>query len=135
MIYNLFTLLESAFPSERFFINNSDVITPGVIIPDRCVKIREFTGITSRWHKVARQTIQFICRDVDPVKCRQLAFDIYNFLDNRFGLALPAVTVAGDIFPELKVAQISAIGRPQSIGNDESGRSEFSTNFEFIFTE
>jgi hypothetical protein len=74
-------------------------------------------------------------RDIDPVRARELAYSLYAQLDNRFGLILPAVTVAGELYPEKQIAQISAESTPQSLGTDESGRYEFVTNYRFILNE
>jgi len=135
MIYQLFTYLETEFPTETFKINVKYEELASNSLPDRLVLLRETGGPETAWFKYIQHSLQVLVRDVDAVKARKLSYDIYNKLDNKFGLILPSVTVDSVAHSQLQVAQISADARPSSLGDDENGRVQFSTNYNFIYSE
>jgi len=134
MIYNLHEYLEN-MTTEKIYSNVKQITFPDKSVPDRIVLIQERGAVKKAWLRYTEQSIQVMCRDIDNVKARELAYTIYELLDNRFGLVLPAVTVGTVIYPEFKTAQITASSTPQTLGVDESGRSEFTFDLQFIFNE
>lgn len=134
MIYNIQEYLETELPGETVYSNVKNVVT-GENVPDRIILVQETGGQKRAWLRFTSQSIQIMTRDIDPVKARDLAYQVYETLDNKFGLILPQVTVDGVLYAEKQIAQISAESTPQSLGTDESGRYEFVTNYRFIFSE
>jgi len=90
-------------------------------------------GPTEPWLQYARATVQILSRAVNHVTARTQAWDIYNLLHGKFGLILPAVTVDSTNYSLIHSAQIKAIQDPFSLGIDENGRLEFTTNYEVIW--
>lgn len=131
MIYNFTQLLKDQFPSETIYTNGRLSIG-GAEIPDRNLLVNESGGVERPWIRTKTATVQIIARDRDTVACRDLAYDVFNFLTSRFGLLLPSVIVGGLTYPEFKSAQITAIQLPYNLGSDEEGRIEYSTNYEII---
>jgi hypothetical protein len=134
MIYQLRQDLEDNFPAESIFANMLGKIFPSETVPDRCVLIQESssnppeprTGFTSKG-------LQVISRDLDPVKARKLAWDFFEYLNDKFSIILNTVTIDGNVYPSVFILQISANAEPQSIGYDEQGRAEFTTNYRIIY--
>jgi hypothetical protein len=133
MIYNLVSYLKGEFTTETIFANVINKIYPVAQVPDRCCTLYEDGGSDSPYFRYKQTTIQVISRDKDAVKARELAFKIYNKINSRFGLVLPAVTVGGANFPQVQIAEISANVVPQVLGFDENGRCEYSTNYIVIY--
>jgi len=73
---------------------------------------------------VAR-SVQVLVRDEDSPSANDLAFLIYNLLHGRAEFDLPVITT-GEIYT---IYTIDADSIPQSVGQNESGLFEFSTNF------
>lgn len=135
MIYNLWQYLVTRFPAENIYINVVDKIFPDNQVPDRCVVLREGAGVRTIPFGLITKPVHCIVRDVDPPKARELAFLIYEELKMRLGVVLPQTSVNGQLFPVLQLARLSADGEPQTLGFDESGRVEFSTNFLAVWEE
>jgi hypothetical protein len=133
MIYQLRQDIENNFPGENIFANLINKIDPELILPDRLVQLREETGIVQPRTGYTTKRLQVICRDIDPVKARKLALDIFKYLNDKYSITLPSVTVDGDVYPEVFILQISADAEPQILGEDEEGRPEFTTNFRIIY--
>lgn len=131
MIYNLVQYLKTEFPAEKFYTNVSDI--SGTQVPDRMVHIRETSGDATAWFEYTEQRVQIMTRDIDSPKARDLAYDVYDKINNRFGLILPATTVDGTLYAALQTAEIHSDNLPQSIGYDENGRAEFTTTFRIIY--
>jgi hypothetical protein len=133
MIYNLCKYLENELTGETIFRNNKVKIAPANQIPDRYILVIESPSTRTPWFGYIEQSMQVITRDIDAPKARKLAYDIHDLLKTRFGLILPADTIDGITYPAFQIAQISSISEPQSIGADENGRFEFSTNYKVIY--
>lgn len=133
MIYNLVEYLKNEFPTELFYTNTRIKTATQTVIPDRNALIKETGGPEKPWIQFVRKTVQILTRDkIDP-KARKLAWDIYKKITSRFGLILPAVAVDGVNYPEIQTCQISAIQEPYPLGADESGRIEYTTNYEILY--
>jgi hypothetical protein len=133
MIWNMQRYLELKFPNEIIFANIRYKQFPEDACPDRNVLIIETTGTEGALFKYKQMFLQFISRDIDAVKARSLAELFYNELHGRFGLHLPAVNVGGVVYPEIETGQISSQSTPQSIGEDEGGRPEFSFTMKILY--
>ena len=83
----------------------------------------------SRGLKVDR-TVQFISAEVSRVKAYQTITTVYEFLKNRFIVALPEVTVDSIVYPAVRVAQFIPIQEPGYIGTDENGLHQWSVNIQ-----
>jgi hypothetical protein len=133
MIWNLQRYLELKFPNEIFYVNIRYKQFPDSEVPDRNILIIETTGTEEAWYKYKQVFLQFIARDIDTVKARALAELIYKELHGRFGMHLDAVNVGGNVYPEIETGQISSQSTPQSIGEDEGGRPEFSFTMKILY--
>lgn len=128
ILYNLKQYLKNEFPAETIYAGSrKDGLS------DRTVQIIDNGGTQEPWFEFIAESIQIMVRDVDSPKAYKLAKDIYDKINNRYGLILPANTVGTDVYPEIQTAQISANATPGYIGDDDNGRSEYSTNFRIIF--
>lgn len=134
MIYQFVKYLKTEFPTEVIYTNGRIKLAGQQEIPDRNVLVMESGGVEQAWIQRDIGTVQIITRDFDVIKSRKLAHDIFKKITSRFGLELPTVTVDGTVFPVLKVSQISAIQLPFCLGADESGRIEYTTNYQIYFT-
>lgn len=133
MIYNLVEFLKNEIPTEVFYTNERRKLATQQGIPDRCVLIREGAAPETPWFKFVRKNVQVLVRDKSAPAARKLAWDIMELLTSRFGLIFPVVVVGGDNFPEIQIAQISAIQQPYDLGVDEEGRTEFVNNYQIIY--
>lgn len=133
MIYNLVSFLRGQFPGLKIYINEYKKIFPDEQVPDKIVLVKETGGTITAWFGLIRQAITIIARDIDTPKARELAYDIDSKINNRFGLTLPTITVDGNVFSQIQTLQINASSYTQSIGEDENGRSQFSTTYEIIY--
>jgi hypothetical protein len=129
ILYNLKQYLNDEFPTEKIYAGSKK----GDDMPDRLVQLIDTGGTLSAWFEYVTETIQIIVRDIDSPRAYKLAKDIYDKINNRYGLILPANTVGTDIYTEIQTAQISANQTPGYIGDDEGGRSEYSTNYRIIY--
>jgi len=134
MIYQFVKYLKTEFPTEVIYTNGRILLAGQQEIPDRNILVMESGGTEQPWIQRDMQTVQILTRDFDVAKSRKLAHDIFKKITSRFGLELPAVTVNGEIFAKMKVSQISAIQLPFCLGADESGRIEYTTNYQIYFT-
>lgn len=135
MIYNLaFKYLETLMPTETIFVNARQKIFPAKKVPDRNILLTEYGGSPVYAENDFRnQTIQVLTRDISTVGARQLAFKCYGYLHKHFGYTFPAITIDGDVFPEIFINQISANAIPQSLGFDENGLAEFVANYRVFY--
>lgn len=133
MIYNLTEYLMTKFPAEAIRANIRGKLAGTTQVPERIAYIQETGGSIEAWLTFATQSIQIITRDVDVTGARTLAFLIFDEINSTFGLILPAVTVDGELHPQIQVAQISANSLPQCLGDDANGRVEFSTNYRVLY--
>ena len=133
MIFQLQQYLEAYFPTESIFSNLAIKVDSAVILPDRLVIISEGPGTTQPRTGYTNKGLHVFTRDIDPVKARKLAYDIFGYLNDTYSLSLSAITVDGDVYPAMDILQISANGDPQSIGFDDEGRAEWTTNYRVIF--
>ncbi len=135
MFYNFVKYLKNQFSSESIYTNIYFKQSTQSELPNRLMLVRETGGAETVWFNFARKTIQVITRDIDVTKARKLAWDVYElFMDKgQFGLILPANTVDSVTYPSVQTAQINALQIPTSLGEDDEGRSEFSTNYQVIY--
>jgi hypothetical protein len=133
MIWQLQRYLELLFPNEIFYVNMRYRQFPDSEVPDRNILIQEMTGTENAWYKWKQKILQFVIRDIDQVSAKALTDIIYNELHGRFGLELPGVTVGAIVYPKIKTGQISSQTTPQSLGEDENGRPEFSFTMKILY--
>ena len=124
-------LLKTNFPTETFYANQ-EMTTQGIVADKRCI-VMESGGTDRPDTRLIRQRVQFNIRDLYGPKARVFAYQIYNYLQSRWGLILPSVTVDGVLFPQIESAELTAIQTPQSMGKDDNGRSVFVFNFLVIW--
>ncbi len=129
MINNLVEYLRVQLPLEAFYINNRSNAD------DRCVLVMETGGGDTPWFHYETPTFQILCRDIDSVTSRELAYKIYKLLHGRFGLTLPTITVNSIVYAAKQTAQIKAITKPQGLGFDDNNRFEFTTNYQIVYKE
>lgn len=98
--------------------------------PDQCNVVLESAGgglhfdLSDRVDKM----IQIISRAKTYFKARDDAWEIFNVLHGASGWTLSAVAPASQ---DYEAMVIEALADPQSIGQDDKGRFEFSTNYIF----
>lgn len=128
MIYNLLKDMQNKFPAEKTYANVYDEITI-----DRCISIRETSGMPEPRTLKNQALIQIKTRDIDAPKARALAYSIFDEYNDRYGITLPQNTVGGTVYPAIQIHQISANTTPQSLGSDDQNRVTFVTNYRFLF--
>lgn len=133
MIYQLRQEIENNFPGENIFSNIKTKIDPDFVLPERLVQLREGAGLNQPITGYTTKRLQVICRDIDPVKARKLAFDIFGYLNDKYSITLSSVIVDGDTYPEVFILQLSADAEPQLLGEDDNGLTEFTTNYRIIY--
>jgi len=94
--------------------------------PVKCTTVLEAGGGKPDPYVVdfVEKLIQILTRGDSYFEARSEAYTVFNLLNGRRGITLPTVDTAG-----IYVNVIEAINVPQSIGQDENNRSEFSANF------
>lgn len=133
IFYNFCKYIEDEFPAELVFRNERIKISPAKSIPERNILVRDTGGVINPWSEWTVKSFQIITRDVDNPKAYELAQKLFDELHDRFGSILPADTVGGVVYPEIQISQISCTSMPQSIGSDERGLAEVSTNYKVIY--
>jgi hypothetical protein len=133
MIYNLCKYIEDELTTEIVYRNVRNIIETNTQIADRIIIVTEVGGTITPWFGFAQQMVQIITRDIDAPKARELAYDVYNIIHNKFGKILPVDTVDSETFAEVTTAQMTAENLPQSIGANPNGLIEFSTNYKIIY--
>ncbi len=97
--------------------------------PDQCNVVLESAGgglhfdLSDRVDKM----IQIISRAKTYFKARADAWEIFNVLHGTAGWELPVITLG----KTYEAMTIEALADPQSIGQDDKGRYEFSVNYIF----
>jgi len=74
----------------------------------------------------ADKTIQVICRSKDYHTARDWAMLIYNVLHGLAGVTLPVVDEGEELY---FINTAEALSPPQSLGQDDKGRFNISTNY------
>lgn len=95
--------------------------------PDECVAVLENTGGKPEFSipDSVEKAIQILTRAKTYFTARSNAYIVYDLFHGKSGITLPVVA-GGE---EYLVNVIEAMNVPQSIGQDEKGLWEFSTNF------
>jgi hypothetical protein len=136
MIFNLVQYLRNNFSNERIYPLEQYRLENEGDIPDRRILVAETGGTPG--YIIGSNTYQIRCRDIDVYNARDLAFDFYDFLHGtdgrkgRFGVELPAVTIGAQTYSEKKTKHIEAIQKPEGIGLDQNGRSEYIFNIQIF---
>jgi hypothetical protein len=130
MIYQFVQYLKNNFPAETIYTNYELANSP-----DRILLVKESGGPIVPRVLFASPVIQIIARDIDTTGARVLSYDIYDLINDVYGLVLPAVTVDGETYASIQLAQISANQSPYPFGVDEQGRYVFLNNYRIHYTE
>jgi hypothetical protein len=133
LIYQLRQDLENNFPGENIYANIKTKVDPELVLPERLVQLIEGPGLNQPRTGYTTKRLQVLCRDIDPVKARKLAFDIFGYLNDKYSITLLSVTVDGDVYPDVFILQISEDAEPQLLGEDDNGLTEFTTNYRIIY--
>lgn len=123
MIYNLAKYLRNKFTTEKIFANGR--FEP---IPDRNVLVTDTGGTGSPFIRRDSATAQIQTQDIDSAKALKLAEDIREYLDGKWSIEFPAITVDGNTYPKIKVGQIRALQRPYLLTT-----GLYVTNYQIIF--
>ena len=132
ILYNLVQWIRDNLPNETIYPNSRFVLNSKVSA--RNAVIRETGG--GEVEVMTNHTYQIMARATNPVDARELAYTIYELLQStagingRFGQLLPSATVGVNTYPAVKVARITAIQRPESLGEDGNGNNVFTMNFQ-----
>lgn len=132
---NLTQLLRTTLPTEVFYWETVTPTSSRPTPPDRCVKVSLTGGLSKPWLKYTEAAVQVLVRDLSKPGASKLAKLIFDLLHGRFGLILPAATVDGYTYAAVKTAEIKAIMLPYNIGQDEAGRTSYTTNYIIIYEE
>ena len=135
IFYNFVQYLRDQFPAETIYVSVRQKLATQESVPDRNILVRATGGINQPWFHFNQPTIQVITRDVDSPNALEMANNIFEDLQTRIGLLLPAITVNGILYPAVQTAQISAIQSPSIIGVDDNGRVEYTTNYQIYLRE
>jgi len=129
LIYNIYAYFKDCFPGEKIFVNMKDFTENIQSIPERYIMITETGATETPWFQFEEFPFQLFFQDIDAPKCRKLAHEFHDAINNKFGLILPSVVVDGVTYLEVVTAQISVITKPQSLGYGENGFAQFSSNY------
>ena len=129
MIYNLYKYLTDNLSSITFYCNGWQ--EPG---EDEAVNIKEASNDDRDWFDRQDTTIVILSRSHNRINARVNALTVYNLIKKKYGLTLPAITVSGTVYPEIKTWAIRPNSGPQYAGDDESGRPLFSFSLEVTTT-
>lgn len=105
-----------------------DIIINGWFDGDSGVMISDSGGNSAHSHDRKELRYQIISRNEDKTTSYLQANTISNYLDNRFGVVLPAANFDGTVYSAVQTSQISVMTTPQYLGTDDNGKHEFSTN-------
>lgn len=100
---------------------------------EKHILVLETSSILEPLTNTTIKGLQVLVRDIDSAKSRVLAIQVFDLLNNKFGLTLPSITVDGVIYSAVYIDQISANTEPITIGNNENGLAEFSLNFRILY--
>lgn len=94
--------------------------------PDNCITILETGGGNPDYYQkdYVEKLVQVLARGVSYFTARGLAYQVYDFLHGKTGILTPMVDSK-----RYYINTIQALNVPQSIGQDDKGRFELSTNF------
>lgn len=129
--YNLYEYLRThlSFSGKHFTVNGIQSETP-----DTNINISGNGGPENPNFDRKDLMISIVTTAIDKPKSRSLSYLVYDTINKKFGLTLPAVTVDGESFPAVKTWQIIGLAVPDYIGNDDNGRPMFAANYK-ITTE
>ena len=135
MIWQLTQYLRNKFPNEVFYIETREIRTDLLeeSVPDRCILIREVAGSETAWFGYKEQQVSFLCRDIDSVRVRSLAYEIYDYMKSRYGIIIPAVTIGVTLYPQIQISAVNPLNLPQTVGKDEENRVEFTFTLNIIW--
>jgi hypothetical protein len=131
LIFNLREYI-AGITGVKTYANPKDITAGQSQVPEKLIQLIEEPGSSTAWFKFHTYQLQVITRDIDSPKARVLAYIVYNLLDNKFGLELPAINVDGVVYAAIKFAQISANTEPGFLGYDENGLAEYSNTYRFL---
>lgn len=136
LIYNFVQYLKDEFPGISFYTNTRENTALQITLPDECVLVQDSGGPSEPWTKYTIGAFQILNRAADAPTAAKLAKDIFDDLHGRFGLILPAALNVGGInYPAVTTAEIKAVQRPYCMGQDDAGRTSFSTNYHIYYVE
>jgi len=133
MIYNLVQLIRSTFPAWIVYANTREATAGQEAVPDECILVRETGGNPGVWADLEIPTVQIITRAASTPQARLLSQQIFDLINSKFGLILPAITVDSVVYPAISTSQISAIQQPFCLGKDDQRRTEFTNNYQVYF--
>lgn len=133
VIYSLAEFLKTEFPNYFFYTNTVELIAGQDVIPNQYILIMESGGTEGHGHKFNIYTIQILTRSIDAPIARKMSYDVYEKIDNRIGLILPAIIIGAESFNEIQTSQISAIQSPYPLGKNTEGLFEFTNNYQIYF--
>ena len=85
-------------------------------------------GVPNHWYDRTDWAVQIISRANNVTDSKTQIDAVYDLLKNKFGLALPVVTVDGVVYPEVKAWQIVPIQVPGYLGANKENLEMFSFN-------
>lgn len=135
MIFNLGQFVKNQFPGETIYTNQKHRILTDEIIADRIVNLQESPGTLNQKTNWTQRRVQVYVRDVDSVTANELIFNLYDYLKDRNGCILPAVTVNSILYPAIHTGQIAAEQTPGYSATDQNGRVEMVFNLIIQFEE
>lgn len=130
MIYNLVQLFRTEYPAITVYANTRELVGSQTVVPDECILVKETGGDPGVWARIKRPTVQIVTRAKSTPRAKELADNIFELINSRFGLILPAITVDTTVYPAIHTAQINALQNPFNLGKDSQGRTQFTTNYQ-----
>ena len=127
--YNLFQYLKTLIPAIDFVVNGY-----GPKSPEDCVKINGTSGEPQHFYERNDWSLQLLSRSKDMVVAKDIIYQAYFAVRNKFGLQLPEYTLGTLIFPAIKAYRIVPMQTPGYIGADNAGREMFSFNITLTTT-
>jgi len=124
LIYNLAKYIANQLPSIPIVVNGLQKNST-----DTVIEIDDGGGTGEHNYDRNDFMIYMLSRSIDKTIAKKNLMDVYNLLNDKFGLLLPEETVATIVYPTVKTWRITSTNLPISLGSDENGKNLFSTNF------
>ena len=127
MVYNLLKYFQDNLPSYKFSVNGvSHNTSESVVI------INETTATPGKWSPMTDSAVQIISRDRDKTISKEVIDDVYDIVNNYYGLLLPENTVNTKVYEAVKTYQMTPIQKPTWLGFDKNGLARYVFNLQII---
>ena len=127
MIFNLLQYLITNFPLYSFCVDGFKVSSP-----DNINALNGSGGEPEKRTGQRTSRVQVLTRNFSSFEAKKQAEAIYDKIQSKFGLTLPAYSEGADSFPAVVAHEINPLNVPYLLGTDENGRYLYTTNYYIV---